>query len=510
MNTSKIDKIFKKSENYSCIYEITKYSVYLLCGYFISFLLKYATCGQTDKIRWISLFLILFLLLSVFPLWFLSMKINESKLSCTQKFREFLCEKIISRNITAETQGEAEVRLNFDCETIADYYSSTFPKDFSGIIIMLTSAFLLCINDLKTGILFFFLNFIQLLPIITYEKWSRKIYNQVHGDEEAYMNLMLEGYNGIRTIKAYTAEDFFIKRYRAANEQVIKSGKTAEKTGTVENIIFAAIDSILKYGSYVIIGLFILNGSLKAEKAPILIILSGYLFSSISNVFSWYLDKFQFEEAVKNLGISENIKKEVPEKALISVQNAVKIRKDKKVLDNVNLDIYKGDRIWLKGINGSGKSTLLKLITQIEKPDSGKILVSDCSMSFSLQEDPAIDISGDNLRDALIQNGGMSENDFNRHANNFNIIDLLHKPISQLSGGERKKFYLSVALSRQSEILILDEPTNHLDNQSVNYLCEELLNYDGTLILCAHSELQNLNFNRIILTEGGKCREICC
>src|SRR5699024_1687740 len=104
--------------------------------------------------------------------------------------------------------------------------------------------------QLWIGLIFFLLNLTQLLPIFLYEGWVRKIYNRTHSDEESYCSWMLEGYNGIRTIKAYGLEGWYMERYWMGNRAIVKSGKRAEQTGTLENIVFRAIDSLLNYGSY--------------------------------------------------------------------------------------------------------------------------------------------------------------------------------------------------------------------------------------------------------------------
>ena len=84
---------------------------------------------------------------------------------------------------------------------------------------------------------------------------------------------------------------------------IVASGKQAEETGTVENILFSAIDSLLCYGSYLIIGLFVLFGGLPMERTPLLLILGSYLFSSISPVFDLRLQQVEAREARNRLGI---------------------------------------------------------------------------------------------------------------------------------------------------------------------------------------------------------------
>ena len=171
--------------------------------------------------------------------------------------------------------------LGGDANTLAAFFQNAMPKAISGAVVILCATVLLCMENLLIGPIFFFLNLIQSLPIFLYENWARQIYEQTHSDEEAYCNWMLEGYRGIRTLKAYGTERWFMARYRQLNRAIVDSGKRAEKTGTVENIVFNAVDSLLNYGSYLVVGLFILCGKAELSRAPYLIVLTIFVLAAL-------------------------------------------------------------------------------------------------------------------------------------------------------------------------------------------------------------------------------------
>lgn len=199
----------------------------------------------------------------------------------TQAFRTFLYRCVIDRRVSVGTPGEMQGKLGGDANTLAAFFQNTLPKAISGAVVILCATALLCMENLLLGSIFFFLNLIQLLPIFLYENWARQIYEQTHSDEEAYCNWMLEGYRGIRTLKAYGMERWFMARYRQLNRAIVDSGKRAEKTGTVENIVFNAVDSLLNYGSYLVVGLFILCGKAELSRAPYLIVLAIFVLAAL-------------------------------------------------------------------------------------------------------------------------------------------------------------------------------------------------------------------------------------
>lgn len=487
--------------------ELTNYACMLLCGYLLSDLLEAVMQGQLKQGYNTALLTILVLLFSTLPKYAFSIWRSSRKLHDTQHFREFLYQCVLNRSIHVEDCGEMNVRMNRDVNTIAAYFQETCPKAISGMAVLFCSTTLICFVDWRIGSIFFTLNLTQLIPVIIYEKWARQVYNQTHSDEEAYCNWMLEGYHGIRTIKAYGVEQWYMKRYYCLNSAIIKSGKRAEQVSTVETIIFSAIDSLLNYGSYVILGLFLLSGNLNPEDAPLLLILGGYLFSSISSVFELRLQQFDYQEAYKQLGFRKVFPDKPDSEYILRVQNISKSYGEKQVLQEVSCVVYSGDRILLRGENGSGKSTLLRILTGLEKADSGTVSygIPREEISLSLQEEPKLNITGKKLVHAMIETGCVDTDALENHFQKFQIKELLSKSLSDLSPGERKKFFLSAALAHRGALLLLDEPANHMDAKSIQYLQEQLQIYTGTLIVCTHATDLTLDYNKTILMEGGVC-----
>ncbi len=505
MKKVRLAEYFRLSEAAGILYEFVCFGGMLLCGYLMSAVLEDAMAARWDRMYRMGGLTACALFCAAISRYAAVIWRSRAQLTDTQQFRQFLYTRVIQKTVQAEDRGEMNVRVNQDGKTVSAYFQETLPKAIGGGAVMVCSALLICFTDWRVGIVFFALNLIQLLPIFVYEKWSRQIYNQTHSDEETYSAWMQEGYSGIRTLKLYGMEGWYMNRYRALNQTIIRSGKKAEKAGTVELVIFLAIDSLLNYGSYLIIGLFVLFGGLPMEKTPLLIVLAGYLFSSISSVYDLRLQQFDYEEAVKRLGFRVNAPLLRGTDFVLKAEKISKAYGEKQVLSSVALTVSKAERVLLLGENGSGKSTLLKILTGLETADSGEVIlgIPQTEIAVSLQEEPTLSISARVLAEGMAKAGSVNWDALCRHMLGFHIQDVIDMPLEKLSPGQRRKFYLAAALAHPSKLMILDEPTNHLDQESIGYLTNVLYNYTGALIVCTHAQGLPWTFDKTLSLEGG-------
>lgn len=439
-----------KKENFSALFrgslllglvtELTGYGCLLLCGYLLSGVLEAALAGQWDLTARRGLFTAGALVLSLLPEYLLPLLRSPPEAAGHPAFPFPPVRLSAGPALSAENAGEVNIRLERDAGTVAGFYQDTVPKALSAGCILLCSTALLVSSDWRIGLIFFFLTLTQLLPVPVYEKWARKIYDRSHTDDDAYSNWMLEGIRGIRTLKAYAAEGWFLDRYGQLNRAIVASGKQAEETGTVENILFSAIDSLLCYGSYLIIGLFVLFGGLPMERTPLLLILGSYLFSSISPVFDLRLQQVEAQEALSRLGIKPPAPPAAPSEMPLKAEYITKSYGEKTVLKDCTLRLAQGERVLLRGENGSGKSTLLRILAGLDAPDGGRLSrsVPMENIAFSLQEEAILHVSTEELSQYLIQGGTIDPNALSAHFRGFSVEDLTQKSLSDLSPGERK------------------------------------------------------------------------
>lgn len=173
---------------------------------------------------------------------------------------------------------------------------------------------------------------------------------------------------------------------------------------------------------------------------------------------------------------------------VLRAKNLTKAFDSTPIFSNLNLDIYKGERIGIIGKNGCGKSTLLKIIAGLLKADSGEIqLASNVNLGFYEQ-------NNENLypKNTILQEINTSISytieDLRRMASAFLFKnDDLDKRIEDLSGGEKVRVSFIKLIQKQANFLVLDEPTNHLDIYSIEILEKALENYEGTLLIVSHN-----------------------
>src|SRR6187401_471060 len=236
-------------------------------------------------------------------------------------------------------------------------------------------------------------------------------------------------------------------------------------------------------------------------------------------------------------------------KVVISVDN-VSMRFGSKVLfDEVTTSFLSGRRYGLTGPNGSGKSTFMKLLTGEQPPQKGEV-VRPKKLGVLKQDQFAFDkfrvidtvIMGNKRlwsaleeRERLYGKSDMTDEDGMRLGElegivgeedgysaesdaaillqGLDIPDEMHeRRMGELQGGQKVRVLLAQALFGHPEALLLDEPTNHLDLDSIHWLREFLVRYDGTLIVISHdrhflnavtTHTADIDYQTIITYTGG-------
>lgn len=205
-----------------------------------------------------------------------------------------------------------------------------------------------------------------------------------------------------------------------------------------------------------------------------------------------------------------------------------KVRKahgDKVILDDVTLSFYPGAKIGVVGPNGAGKSSVLRIMAGLDKPNNGDAFLATGATVGILQQEPPLnedktvrgnveegmgdikikldrfnevaELMATDYTDELMEEIGRLQEELD-HADAWDLdaqleqaMDALRcppadEPVTNLSGGERRRVALCKLLLSKPDLLLLDEPTNHLDAESVQWLEQHLASYPGAILAVTH------------------------
>lgn len=183
---------------------------------------------------------------------------------------------------------------------------------------------------------------------------------------------------------------------------------------------------------------------------------------------------------------------------------------DKILFDDINLNVYKGDKIGLVGKNGVGKTTLFKIICNNLEAIKGKCdLGARVSIGYYDQEQKTLSNQNTVMDEFWDAYPKMNNFEVRSHLAKFNFFDEdLFKSVGELSGGERARLELLKLMLSKSNFLLLDEPTNHLDIESKEVLENAIVDYSGTVLIISHDRyFLNKVVNKIWYLEDGKITE---
>lgn len=187
-------------------------------------------------------------------------------------------------------------------------------------------------------------------------------------------------------------------------------------------------------------------------------------------------------------------------KNIIEVKNLSFSYGDRKVLENINLNIHRGDYLGVIGPNGGGKTTLIKIMLGLLKPDSGEVKIFDepvnnfkdwKKIGYVAQKvtnfDPAFPITAAEV----VALGKESEKEHVKWAlDKVEMTAFADKLIGNLSGGQQQRIFIARALAQKPELIFLDEPTTGIDAESQKeffaFLAKLNKELDITLILISH------------------------
>lgn len=332
--------------------------------------------------------------------------------------------------------------------------------------------------------------------------------------------------------------------FNELNTKYNKSDKKGRKYRIIEDVVYQIVTNFVAY-SYLMYQVYqgkITIGEFTSLSASIYKFINRfYTFSrNIANL----KDKFMYvEDFLWLMEYKPNIEKsKIDTKDLsfekISFQNVnfKYANKEKYALNNVSIEIKKGQRIAIIGYNGAGKTTFTKLLLKLYNPESGKILINDIDYNdlsaYEIRNKTSIILQNFQIYSAtVLENVLMREkiddNDEEIVINALKKVGLYEKIMSlpnqlntmltkefshegvDLSGGERQKLAIARVLASKAPIAILDEPTSALDPFAEKAINDDIIasSEDKTIIIISHRLSTIVNVDKIYVMKDGVIEE---
>ena len=178
------------------------------------------------------------------------------------------------------------------------------------------------------------------------------------------------------------------------------------------------------------------------------------------------------------------------------------------VLDDVDVEIVRGERVGVVGENGAGKTVLLRLLAGELEPDEGERVAGPSIRFGYLAQDQRPDDPSATPLELVRRAAPISEGEAVSRLMKFLFAyEQVRRPLSTLSGGEWTRLQLLLLMLRGANCLLLDEPTNHLDIDSVEMLEAALERFEGTAVFVSHDRyFLDRMADRILEVAGGDVR----
>lgn len=218
---------------------------------------------------------------------------------------------------------------------------------------------------------------------------------------------------------------------------------------------------------------------------------------------------------------------------ILKIKNLIKIYGEKetkvKAINNINLDINKGEFVVIVGKSGSGKSTLMHIMAGLETPTSGEVIIDNTKIS-SLNEKqrsllrrekvglifqsynliPVLTVE-ENIKLPTINTNNKDEKYINELMELLSIKDRKNHLPNQLSGGQQQRVAIARALVNKPAIILADEPTGNLDTKTetevLSILKKSQKKYNQTVVMITHNMNIAKYADRVIIVEDGCIKE---
>lgn len=353
---------------------------------------------------------------------------------------------------------------------------------------------------------------------------------------EDYISFVKEGVLGVETIRDYHIEDNILEDFSRYKNNLLESGN---KLMDIQNLIVASsiFSGFLMYAVILSSGVFLHNRGLisigaifvasqltNSIKSPVIDIINNKIYMNSTKSIREKL----FSELTEDKIIEKD--KNFSFKDKISIENlSFSYDGENRILEDVNLEIYKNNKYLIVGESGSGKSTFFKILMKWIENFSGNILVDSKNINeitmqewnkefvpvlqetYIFEKSVGFNITFEENYDEkrlaeAIKTSGLS--DFVSNLDK-GINTIIKEDGSNISGGEKKRIGIARALYKNGNVLLVDEPFSSIDKKTQEQIEKMLLSLeDKTILNISHSYDENFirQYDYVIHFENGIVR----
>jgi len=401
---------------------------------------------------------------------------------------------------------------------------------------------LISLTNFEASILIFVTVILFSLIYINVFKKKLNIFGQIRvKSEKKKIQIILESLRLIKIVNIKNITSFFLKKYITADKETLKPS-------VFNTVVLNSIRFLLEIVMVVIFLLLIffafINNYNINDLFTYLIFLGVFFvrllpsvnkFIALTNNFSYYgksLDTIYNDISTFELNLKNNLNKKILEDC--NFKDSIKLNKasfsfeDKKIFENINLEIIKNKITVISGANGAGKSTLINILLGLLPLKSGdylidnkKIDISNYNLSHLIGYVPQeINLIDDNIESNIAFGKNKDEINYKTIDEISKILkfdELLTKRLNdknfmvgengqKLSGGQRQKIVLARALYGDPAIVVMDEPTSALDEENIElfYQLVSSLKESKTFIIISHDiKIKSLSSRNYFIKDGN-------
>jgi len=387
----------------------------------------------------------------------------------------------------------------------------------------------LCWKNPLVGICLILISLLQVIPPLLVKKYIQVNYDNCREIEGKITDYTVSAFQGFMTIKLYQLKDWWLSHLEELFQAYIKIGSNSIFANRSEVGMYAVLDHVLKYGTYCLIGVFVLFGKTNLETGIQAIALSGNIYAAVKSAFEIYPRFVESSRAQKRLEEWENAS--APSAALPTRMEiewrGVSFSYDRPVLKNVTARMDLTQNHIIRGENGAGKSTLIKLLLKELDSTSGTIIVSGEKLEGMKHRRVAkyrrkLGVVFQDFRllkdRDVYENVAFAQRVVNRPTRVIRkrVPEVLQEVglagkykayPDELSGGEQQRVALARAIVNRPDILLADEPTGNLDpktSEEIMKLLEEINQRGTTVLVVTHNkEIVNSMKKRVLTMHNG-------